>query len=45
MSERKQLKRNLAPLVIVGNGMVSWRLCKGLVEQGVHATRDIVVFW
>lgn len=32
------------PLVIVGNGMVSWRLCQQLVDRGVHQQRKIVVF-
>ena len=32
------------PLIIVGNGMVSWRLCRKLVELGVHQTRSIQVF-
>lgn len=33
-----------APLIIVGNGMVSWRLCQNLVERGVHENRHIIVF-
>jgi len=33
-----------SPLIVVGNGMVSWRLCKGLVERGLHKTRKILVF-
>ncbi|WP_269522351.1 FAD-dependent oxidoreductase [Coraliomargarita parva] len=32
------------PLVIVGNGMASWRLCRKLVEHGVHENRRIIVY-
>ncbi len=32
------------PLLIIGNGMVSWRLCQQLVERGVHESRRIIVF-
>ncbi len=31
-------------LVVIGNGMVSWKLCQRLVEQGAHEEIDIVVF-
>ncbi len=42
--QRETLKPTAAPLIIVGNGMVSWRLCRSLVEQGVHESRSILVF-
>ncbi len=44
MPKPNQKNREKAPIVIVGNGMVSWRLCRGLVEQGVHEERSIIVF-
>src|SRR4051812_18798983 len=31
-------------LIIIGNGMMSWKLCQKLVELGAHNTLEIVVF-
>lgn len=31
-------------ILVIGNGMVSWRLCHSLVQHGVHQTHRIVVF-
>lgn len=43
-SPKKASKSSAEPLLIVGNGMVSWRLCQQLVERGVHESRRILVF-
>lgn len=39
-----KLKAQDDTLIIIGNGMVSWRLCRQLVELGVPATRRVIVF-
>ena len=31
-------------LVVIGNGMASWKLCQRLVEHGAHESIRIVVF-
>lgn len=41
---KKNRKSDVAPLIIVGNGMVSWRLCRQLVDLGVNVDRKILVF-
>lgn len=43
-SPKNASKFSAEPLLIVGNGMVSWRLCQQLVECGVHESRQILVF-
>jgi len=44
MVKAMKQKSKLGPIVIIGNGMVSWRLCRSLVELGVHERRSILVF-
>lgn len=47
MAKEKKVKRKSKttdPLVIVGNGMVSWRFCQKLVAEGIHSKRKIIVF-
>lgn len=36
--------QSTGPLVIIGNGMVSWHFCRRLVDLGVNENRDIIVF-
>lgn len=46
MTETKRISRveALGPIIIIGNGMVSWRLCRALVDLGVPALRQVKVF-
>ncbi|MEO0508915.1 MAG: FAD-dependent oxidoreductase [Verrucomicrobiota bacterium] len=41
---KKKASKVEAPLLIIGNGMVSWRFCQQLVKLGVHEKTTIVVY-